>query len=80
MPSQELALVGVSCHYGSGLDGNDLLLSLRLYFFIVCVVLVLHSGTHALIWGGVLICSHWYVLAVFVWERVGTHIVFRCIH
>ena len=50
---------GVPCHYGPGLDGNDLLLSLWLYSLILCVVLVWHSGTTALIWGGVLICSSW---------------------
>ena len=32
---------GVPCHYGPGLDGNDPLLSLRLYSFIFCVVSVL---------------------------------------
>ena len=50
---------GVPCSHGPGLDGNDPLLSLRLYSFILCVVSVLHSGTSALIWGGVLICSPW---------------------
>ena len=58
----ELALVECPVHYGPGLDGNDPLLSLRLYSFILCVVLVLHSGTSALIWGGVLICSPYYVV------------------
>ena len=43
---------GVPCSYGPGLDGNDPLLLLRLYSFIFCMVLVLHSGTSALIWGG----------------------------
>ena len=55
---------GVPYSYGLGLDGNDPLLSLRLYSFILCVVSVLHSGTSTLIWGGVLICSPSYVLVV----------------
>ena len=72
---------GVPCSYGPGLDGNDPLLSLRLYAFILCVVLVLHSGTSALIWGGgVLICSPWYVFSGVCVGSCGTHIVFGCIH
>ena len=48
--------VGVSigrmpCYYKPGLDGNDPLLSLWLYSFCFCMVLVLHSRTNALIWG-----------------------------
>ena len=70
---------GVPCSYGPGLVGNDPLLSLRLYAFILCVVLVLHSGTSALIWGGVLICSPWYVLVALVWDRVG-HILFSGVY
>ena len=70
---------GVPCSYGPGLDGNDPLLSLRLYSFILCVVSVLHSGTSTLIWGGVLICSPWYVLVVYVWESVG-HILFSGVY
>ena len=70
---------GVPCSYGPGLDGNDPLLSLRLYSFILCVVSVLHSGTSALIWGGVLICSPLYVLVVYVWDIVG-HILFSGVY
>ena len=70
---------GVPYSYGPGLDGNDPLLSLRLYSFILCVVSVLHSGTSALIWGGVLICSPWYVLVEFVWDIVG-HILFSGVY
>ena len=66
---------GVPCYYGPSLDGNDPLLSLRLYSFILCVVSVLHLRPSALIWGGVLICSPWYALVEFVWDIVG-HILF----
>ena len=59
--------------------GNDPLLSLRLYVFILYVVSVWHSGTSALIWGGVVICSPWYVLVAFVWGRVG-HILFSGVY
>ena len=48
---------GVPYYYGPGLDGNDPLLLLWLYSFILCVVSVVQSGMSALIWGGVLICS-----------------------
>ena len=61
------------------MDGNDPLLSLRLYSFILCVVSVLHSGMSALIWGGVLICSPWYVLVAFVWDIAG-HILFSGVY
>ena len=70
---------GVPYHYGPGLDGNDPLLSLRLYSFIFCVVSVLHSGTSALIWEGVLICSPLYVLVAYVWDVVG-HILFSGVY
>ena len=43
------------------------------------MVSVLHSGTSALIWGGVLICSPWYVLVEFVWDIVG-HILFSGVY
>ena len=66
---------GVPYYYGPGLDGNDPLLLLRLYSFILCVVSVLHLGTSALIWGGVLICSPLYVVVAYVWDIVG-HILF----
>ena len=62
---------GVPYSYGPGLDGNDPLLSLWLYSFIFCMALVLPSGTSALIWGGVLICSPLYVSVAFVWIIVG---------
>ena len=70
----------VPCHYGPGLDDNDPLLSLRLYSFILCVVSVLHSRTSALIWGGGLICSPYYLLVVYtmcraLWDA-GGHILF----
>ena len=32
---------------------------------------MLHSGTSALIWGGVLICRPLYVLVAYVWDVVG---------
>ena len=51
---------------------DDPLLSLRLYSFILCVVSVLYSGMSGLIWGGVLICSPYYLLVVYV----GGHILF----
>ena len=70
---------GVPYSYGPGLDGNDPLLSLRLYFFCLCVVLVLHLGTSALIWGGVLICSLLYLLVAYVWDVVG-HILFSGVY
>ena len=70
---------GVPCSYGPGLDGNDPLLSLRLYSFVLCVVSVLHSGMSALIWGGVLICSPLYVLVAYVWDVVG-HILFSGVY
>ena len=71
---------GVPCSYGPSLDGNDPLLSLWLYSFLLCVVSVLHLGTSALIWGGgVLICSPWYVLVAFVWDIVG-HIFFSGVY
>ena len=66
---------GVPCHYGPGLDGNDLLLSLWLYSFNLYLILVVCSGTSALIWGGVFICIPWYVLVVYVWD-IGGHILF----
>ena len=66
-----VSIGGVPYHHGLGLDGNDPLLLLWLYSFILCVVSVLHSGTSSLIWGGVLIRSPWYVLEVFLWETVG---------
>ena len=52
---------GVPYHYGPNLHGNDPLLSLRLYSFILCVVSVLHSGTIALMWGGVMRWRLWLV-------------------
>ena len=70
---------GVPCSYGPGLDGNDPLLLLRLYSFIFCMVLVLHSGTSALICGGVLICSPLYVLVAYVSDIVG-HILFSGVY
>ena len=66
---------GVPCTYGLGLDGNDLLLLLRLYSFLLCVVLVLCLGTIALVLGGVIICSPWYLMVVYMWDVVG-HILF----
>ena len=70
---------GVPCSYGLGLDGNDPLLLLQLYSFLLSVVSVLHSGTSALIWGGVLTCSPLYVLVVYVWDIVG-HILFSGVY
>ena len=75
-----VSIGGVSCHYGPGLDGNDPLLSLRLYFSLFYVVLVLCWWTIALVWDGVMICSPWYLLEVYVWEIVGLIFVSRSEH
>ena len=74
-----VSIGGVPCSYGPSLDGNDPLLLLQLYSFILCAVLVLHLGTSALIWGGVLICRPKYLLVVYVWDIVG-HILFSGVY
>ena len=58
---------GVPYPYGPGLDGNDPLLLLLLYSFLLCVVSVLRSGMLGLVWGVVMICSPWFIDGV----RVG---------